>query len=72
MCDLFDAYLETQDLIDGEYRERAAEAYGKLGLTDEKSLRFVVTRNYIAGMTDPFAITQHARLFMSSEQIRFS
>lgn len=70
--DLFGAYLDDECLINGPYRDHAAKSYDLLGISDNKILRLLTCRNYIAGMTDPFAINQHARLFMSSERIRFT
>lgn len=70
--DLFNAYMKSPDLIDKEYRTNAKECYDAIGLSDEKCVRLVTVRNYIAGMTDPFAMTQHARLFSPLEHVRFS
>jgi dGTPase len=69
--DLLEAYRQCPDLISPIYRNHTREAYGAF-VSDEKVLGLLAARNYIAGMTDPFATNQHARLFMSSEHIRFS
>lgn len=68
---LFEAYWEEEGLIKEEYREHSREVYQKAGISDEKLLKLITIRNYIAGMTDAFATDQHSRLYMSSERIRF-
>ncbi len=70
--DLFDAYMDKPDLIDHEYRKRCEKSYGAVGVTDACELHLIMVRDYVAGMTDPFATNQHKRLFMSSEQVTFS
>jgi len=71
MTDLFNAYFEKPDLINSEYYEHCEKVYKKIGISDEKLLKLIIVRNYIAGMTDPFASDQHARLYMALERIRF-
>jgi len=71
VTDLFNAYFEKPDLINSEYYEHCEKVYKKLGISDEKFLKLIIVRNYIAGMTDPFASDQHARLYMALERIRF-
>jgi len=71
VTDLFSAYFEKQVLIDSEYYEHCLTVYKKIGISDEKLLNLIIVRNYIAGMTDPFASDQHARLYMALERIRF-
>jgi dGTP triphosphohydrolase len=71
VVDLFDAYFEDQGLIDSKYYEHCLTVYKKIGIFDEKLLNLIIARNYIAGMTDPFASDQHARLYMALERIRF-
>ncbi len=71
LTDLFNAYFENQDLIDSKYYEHCLTVYKKIGISDEKLLNLIIVRNYIAGMTDPFASDQHARLYMALERIRF-
>ena len=71
VTDLFNAYFQNPDLIDAKYYKHCLKVYKKIGISDEKLLKLIIVRNYIAGMTDPFASDQHARLYMSSERIRF-
>ena len=70
ITDLFDAYMESQDLIDHDYYGNSCQVYRNLGITDERVLHLITVRNYIAGMTDPFAAHQHSRLFTASEHVR--
>ena len=58
-------------MIKAEYYEHCKKTYQKIGISDEKLLNLIIARNYIAGMTDPFASDQHARLYMALERIRF-
>jgi len=71
VADLFDAYFEDQGLIGSKYYEHCLAVYEEMGITDKKLLNLIIVRNYIAGMTDPFASDQHARLYMALERIRF-
>jgi len=71
VTDLFNAYFENQGLIDSKYYEHCLTVYKKMGIADKKLLNLIIVRNYIAGMTDPFASDQHARLYMALERIRF-
>lgn len=71
MKGLFDAYFENIDLIKEEYQKHCRKTYKKIGISEKNLLKLIMVRNYIAGMTDAFAIDQHARLYMSSERIRF-
>ncbi len=71
VTDLFNAYFQNPDLIDAKYYEHCEKVYKKIGISDEKLLKLIIVRNYIAGMTDPFASDQHARLYMALERIRF-
>ena len=70
--ELFEAYWETPELVDRTYRDHSDRSYRAAGVTDDKLLRLIMVRNYIAGMTDAFATNQHKRLFMSSEPITFA
>lgn len=70
--DLFEAYMNHPNLISKAYREECETAYRPLLGDNEELLRLVQVRNYIAGMTDSYAIDQHARLFMSTERVRLS
>ena len=40
-------------------------------LLTEQKLGLVMATNYVAGMTDAFALAQHQRLFMSSERTTY-
>lgn len=71
VTDLFNAYFQNPDLIDAKYYKHCLKVYKKIGISDEKLLKLIIVRNYIAGMTDPFASDQHARLYMALERIRF-
>ncbi|WP_299369990.1 deoxyguanosinetriphosphate triphosphohydrolase [uncultured Tateyamaria sp.] len=55
--DLFPAYLANPDLLPGEWRTEAQSA-----TMDEAALARMVS-DYISGMTDRFAIQEHATLF---------
>ncbi len=57
--DLFPLFLQKPDLLPREWQADVAAA------TDETSLARVVA-DYVAGMTDRFAIQEHARLFGST------
>ena len=72
VTDLFNAYLGCENLIHRHYLEACNDSYRDLGVKDEHTLLLIAVRNYVAGMTDAFAIDQHARLFMSSERVRFA
>ncbi len=69
--DLFNAYYEEEGLLKREYRDNAKRAYKKLGISDSKVVKLLTVRNYIAGMTDVFAIDQHTRLYTPAERVRF-
>lgn len=71
VADLFKAYFECPSLIKAEYYNHCLKAYKNISISDEKLLKLIIVRNYIAGMTDPFASDQHARLYMALERIRF-
>jgi dGTPase len=66
---LFEACRDNEDLINKSYREHCQRAYGDVCDPKSDLFRLILARNYVAGMTDSFAIQQHARLFMSSEHI---
>ena len=68
---LFEAYWREENLIQEKYRRHSKKAYENIGIRDNKLLKLITVLNYIAGMTDAFATDQHARLYMSSERIRF-
>lgn len=69
--DLFKAYLKNCDLIPKDYRDNTNKAYKKFSL-DKDEKKILTVKNYIAGMTDSFAIAKHKDLFMSGEQITIS
>ena len=71
VTDLFNAYFQNPDLIDAKYYKHCLKVYKKIGIFDEKLLKLIIVRNYIAGMTDPFASDQHAKLYIALERIRF-
>jgi dGTPase len=53
--DLFELFLAEPDLLPDRWREQASAVEG--------AERAVVVCDYIAGMTDPYAINEHRRLF---------
>lgn len=67
--DLFEAYLGNQDLINEPYRRQCEQSYSEICKSNDPLYELILVRNYVAGMTDFFAIQQHARLYMSSERI---
>jgi dGTPase len=71
VTDLFNAYFENPGLINSRYFEHCHMVYEKTGISDKTLLKIIIARNYIAGMTDVYASNQHARLYMSLENIRF-
>ncbi|WEK06339.1 MAG: deoxyguanosinetriphosphate triphosphohydrolase [Candidatus Devosia phytovorans] len=62
VADLFERYMATRDLP-GDWRVRAAEADGDHALAR-------VVSDYIAGMTDPYALDEYARLFDARPEFR--
>ena len=66
IADLFEAYRSEPALIPAEFGEDTRKAYQ--GVLESKLVDLMMARNYVAGMTDSFAIEQHKRLFMSSER----
>ena len=57
--ELFAVLLEDPDLLPGEHRAAAAQAEQSGG----KTARARVVADYVAGMTDRYAIVEHRRLF---------
>ena len=57
--DLFDAFLDGVDLLPDNWQRRVKTAGGEA----DHSLRARVVADYIAGMTDRYAIREHERLF---------
>jgi dGTPase len=62
--ELFEAFMDDPKLMPDEYREHALQAGTEGG--DARSARIVC--DYIAGMTDRYAILEHRRLFDPSER----
>ena len=62
VSDLFARYMETRDLP-GEWGEYARAAH------DERALARIVA-DFIAGMTDPYALDEYARLFDARPDFR--
>ncbi len=63
--DLFQAFRENSGLMPTEW----AEAAGKLAADDESRLARLVC-DYIAGMTDRYALAEHERLFDVTPELR--
>lgn len=65
---LFMNYYHHPELIPIKYRDRTGNTYKNI--TNNKNIiRVIQARNYVAGMTDPYAILQYNRLFVASEPI---
>ncbi len=62
--ELFDAFLNDVSLMPGEYRDAALEGEETRGSDG----RARAVADYVAGMTDRFAILEHRRLFDPSER----
>ena len=62
VSDLFEHYLARCDLP-GHWGEAVLQA------TDEAAAARIVC-DFVAGMTDPYALEQHARLFDAAERLR--
>jgi dGTPase len=61
---LFDTFVNDSNLMPTEYQESIARLEGSLG----KAGRARAVADYIAGMTDRYAILEHQRLFDPSER----
>lgn len=61
--DLFTVFRENQAFLPVEYQERLSQPTGQ----DGDGLRARVIADYIAGMTDRYAIREHARLLSSTD-----
>lgn len=71
IIDLFRAYFNKKELIPEDYRKATEKAYELyIDRSDKELLHLITVRNYIAGMTDPFAMNQHACLFTALERIQ--
>jgi dGTPase len=61
---LFDAFFEDVNLMPTEHRDLAARSEADLGAHG----RARAVADYIAGMTDRYAILEHRRLFDATER----
>jgi dGTPase len=61
---LFDAFLDDVNLMPPEYRDLARSAESERGAHGQAR----AVADYIAGMTDRYAILEHRRLFDPSER----
>ena len=59
VTDLFTAFTKHYDVLPDNWQERVKEAGG----VDDERIRARVVCDYIAGMTDRYAIREHERLF---------
>ena len=59
--DLFDLYFNEPDLLAEDWRRQAE--------IDDKTMRARIICDYIAGMTDRFAMEEHRRLFDISDSL---
>jgi dGTPase len=65
VADLFGAFFDSPDLLPPQYQKMAGEGAGKP--TDPAATRARAVADYIAGMTDRYAIKEHRRLFAVGE-----
>ena len=63
MTDLFEALLGSSELMPPEFRDAANQAQTAQG----EAGRARVVSDYIAGMTDRYAISMHERLFSNAD-----
>jgi dGTPase len=61
---LYDAFMDEIKLMPAEYRDSAQRAQDHSGMAG----RARIVADYIAGMTDRYAIVEHARLFDPAER----
>ena len=59
VTDLFTAFTKNYRLLPDNWQRRVEEAGG----TDDEAIRARIVADYIAGMTDRYAIREHERLF---------
>jgi dGTPase len=64
--DLFGAFMGEYQLLPDEWQDAVVQSGGG----NNETLRARVVADYIAGMTDRFAIEEHRRLFQVSEELR--
>jgi dGTPase len=62
--ELFEGFMQDIDLLPDEHRQAAANAERQHG----KPGRARVVADYVAGMTDRYAIVEHRRLFSPGER----
>ena len=62
VCDLFARYLERRGDMPAEWAQTTDEA--------DEAARLRRIADFIAGMTDRYALTEHARLFDSTPELR--
>ena len=62
VCDLFARYAANPDEMPAEWAERAAAG--------EETARLREIADFIAGMTDRYALIEHARLFDATPELR--
>jgi len=62
VCDLFARYAANADEMPAEWAERAA--------VGEEAARLREVADFIAGMTDRYALIEHARLFDETPELR--
>ncbi len=56
---LFEAFITAPELMPPEYQQAAAKGYAELGAAG----RARIVADYIAGMTDRYAVLEHERMF---------
>ena len=59
ICDLFTAFTKNYEVLPNNWQARVREAGG----IENEQLRARIVADYIAGMTDRYAIREHERLF---------
>jgi dGTPase len=62
---LFDAFMERPDTLPNKWQDKVK----MLGGDKDKNMRSVVIKDYIAGMTDRFAINEYRELYNSQFDI---
>jgi dGTPase len=64
MRDLFEAMMDDVDLMPGEHQDAALRMEASMGPAG----RARAVADYIAGMTDRYALLEHRRLFDPAER----
>jgi dGTPase len=62
VCDLFNRYVASPDEMPAEWAGRAA--------TPDEAARLRAIADFIAGMTDRYALIEHERLFERTPKLR--